>query len=64
MKITTCPHAATTSCNLVDLFNGHFEVKVDGGYQNAASMPYMATDQTPVRTDGAIFVENLQRPMQ
>ncbi len=33
-------YGASTSFNFADLFNGHFETKVDGGYQNAASMPY------------------------
>ena len=33
-------YGTTASLDFVDLFNGHFEAKVDGGYQNAASMPY------------------------
>jgi hypothetical protein len=33
-------YQGTTSFDFVDLLNGHFETKVDGGYQNAASMPY------------------------
>ncbi len=33
-------YGATTSFDFVNLLDGHFEVKVDGGYQNAASMPF------------------------
>jgi hypothetical protein len=33
-------YQGTTSFDFADLFNGRFETKVDGGYQNAASMPY------------------------
>jgi hypothetical protein len=33
-------YQASTSFSFVDLLNGHFETKVDSGYQNAASMPY------------------------
>lgn len=33
-------YSLATSFSFGDLFNGHLEVKLDGGYQNAASMPY------------------------
>ena len=48
-------YQGTTSFDFVDLLNGHFETKVDGGYQNAASMPYYGEGPDSSKDDRSDF---------